>query len=143
MIAPFLDTNVLLYAALQQDARSEAARGLLAQGGVISVQVLNEFVAVARRKLRYPWPEIRQALAAIRTLCRPPRPLDLATHEAALALAERYGFSLYDALIVAAALEAGCATLLSEDLQHGQMIDGRLTIRNPFRPDERAADGDR
>jgi predicted nucleic acid-binding protein len=129
--AVFFDTNVLVYAALQPDPRSEAARVLLTQGGLISVQVLNEFTAVARGKLRRPWPEVIAALAAIRALCLPPRPVTLATHEAALSLAERYGFRIYDALIIAAALEANCTTLLSEDLQDGQVIDG-LTIRNPF-----------
>ncbi|MDO9707662.1 PIN domain-containing protein [Paracraurococcus lichenis] len=128
----FLDTNILLYAALQPDPRSEAARALLAQGGVVSVQVLNEFAAVARRKLRRPWPEIRQALDAIRILCPAPRPLTDATHDAALGLAERHGFPFYDALIVAAALEAGCTVLVSEDFQHGQVVEGRLAIRNPF-----------
>jgi predicted nucleic acid-binding protein len=135
MSTAFLDTNILIYAALQSDPRSEAARALLARGGVVGVQGLNEFVAVARRKLRRPWPEIHQALAAIRACCPPPRPLTLATHEAALGLAERYGFQVYDALIVAAALEAGCGTLFSEDMQDGQVVagqQGRVTIRNPF-----------
>lgn len=86
MSPPFLDTNVLVYAALQSDPRSDAARALLRDGGVISVQVLNEFANVARRKLRRPWPEVRQALAAVRALCPAPRPLTAATHEAALAL---------------------------------------------------------
>jgi len=128
----FLDTNVLLYATLQPDPRSEAARALLAPGGGVRVQGLNEFAAVVRRKLRRPWPEVVEALAAIRVLCPAPRALTLATHEAALGLADRYGFQIYDALIVDAALEAGCATLFSEDLQDGQVIEGRLTIRNPF-----------
>ena len=131
---PFLDTNVLLYAALQPDPRSDAARALLAQGGTVSVQVLNEFAAIARRKLRRPWPEITQALDAIRTLCPAPWPLSLSTHEAALDLAARTGYQFYDALILAAALEAGCTTLFTEDLQDGQVIEGRLTLRNPFRP---------
>jgi predicted nucleic acid-binding protein len=128
----FLDTNVLLYASLQPDPRSEAARSLLARRGVISVQVLNEFANVATRKLHRPWPEITQALAAIRILCPPPLPLTLAIHAAGCAMAARTGYQLYDALIIAAALEAGCVTLFSEDLQDGQVIDGRLTIRNPF-----------
>ena len=131
MTTAFLDTNILIYAALQPDPRSDAARALLAQGGLIGVQSLNEFTAVARGKLRRPWPEVATALAAIRALCPPPRPVTLATHETALRLAERYGFRIYDALIVAAALEAGCTTLFSEDLQDGQVIEG-LTIRNPF-----------
>lgn len=98
------------------------------------MQVLNEFANVARRKLRRPWPEVLQALVAIRALCPAPRPITAATHEAALALAERMGYALYDALILAAALEAGCETVLTEDMRDGQVIDGRLTIRNPFRP---------
>ena len=134
MSPPFLDTNVLVYAALQPDPRSDAARALLRAGGVISVQVLNEFAHVARRKLRRSWPEIQRALAAVRALCPAPRPITATTHEAALALAERTGYSFYDALILASALEASCDTLCSEDLQDGQVIDGRLAIRNPFRP---------
>lgn len=133
MSAPaFLDTNILLYAALQPDARSDTARALLAQRGTISVQVLNEFANVARRKLHRPWPEIVAALGAIRRLCLPPRPLTLATHETALHVATQTGYTFYDALIIAAALEAGCTTLYSEDLHHAQVIDARLTIRNPF-----------
>lgn len=133
MSAPaFLDTNILLYAALQPDARSDAARAILAQRGTISVQVLNEFANVARRKLHRPWPEIVAALGAICRLCLPPRPLTFATHETALRVAAQTGYAFYDALIIASALEAGCATLYSEDLQHAQVIDGQLTIRNPF-----------
>jgi predicted nucleic acid-binding protein len=75
---------------------------------------------------------VTDALASIRACCPPPRPLTLATHEAALGLAERHGFQVYDALIVAAALEAGCGTLFSEDMQDGRVVEGRLTIRNPF-----------
>lgn len=130
----FLDTNVLLYASLQPDPRSDVARTLLARRGMISVQVLNEFANVARRKLHRTWPEITTALTAIRVLCPPPLPLTLAIHEAALEVAARAGYQLYDALIIAAALEAGCTTLFSEDLHDGQVINGRLTIRNPFEP---------
>lgn len=130
----FFDTNLLIYAALQPDLRSDRARALLAEGGMISVQVLNEFASVARRKLNRAWPEIMQALADIRALCPPPLPITLATHEAALGIAGRLGYRLYDSLIIGSALEAGCATLFSEDLQDGQVIEGRLTIRNPFRP---------
>ena len=128
----FLDTNVLLYATLQPGLRSEAARALLAQRGTISIQVLNEFANVAARKLRRPWSEITRTLAAIRVLCAPPLPLTVAIHEAGIAIAGRTGYQLYDALIIAAALEAGCDTLFSEDMQDGQLIDSRLTIRNPF-----------
>jgi predicted nucleic acid-binding protein len=130
----FLDTNVLLYAALQPDSRSEAARALLARRGTISVQVLNEFANVAHRKLRRSWPDIGQALAAIRTLCAPPLPLTSAVHESALEIAQRTGYRFYDSLIIATALAAGCTILFSEDLQDGHVIDDQLTIRNPFAP---------
>jgi predicted nucleic acid-binding protein len=128
----FLDTNILVCAALQPDPRSETARGLLAQRGTISVQVLNEFAHVANRKLRRSWAEIARALSAIRVLCPPPLPITAATHVAALTIAERTGHAIYDALIIASALEAGCGILFSEDLQDGQLIDARLTVRNPF-----------
>lgn len=130
---PFLDSCVLIYALSEGDERASIAEELLASGGVISVQVFNEIAAVARRKLNMPWPEIRQALDAVRTLCEPPVPLSLETHASAIEIAERFGFQIYDALILAAALQAGCHVLYSEDMQHGQVI-GSLTIRNPFAP---------
>ena len=97
------------------------------------MQVLNEFASVAYRKLKMPWPEVAETLLDVRAWCGPPLPLTLATHEAALRLAARDGFAFYDALIVAAALGAGCGVLLTEDMQHGRTVEGRLTIRNPFR----------
>ena len=131
--AVFFDSNVLLYTLAEGDPRQAAAAALLVQGGTISVQVLNEFANVARRKLKLSWPEVTEALAALRAFCLAPLPLTVAADEAALAIAERAGYALYDALILAAALEAGCAIVYSEDLQDGQVIDGQLTIRNPFR----------
>jgi predicted nucleic acid-binding protein len=130
----FLDTNILIYAAAKNDPRAEVPTSLLENGGVISVQVLNEFANVARRKLNWPWPDVVEALAAFRVLCSEPLPITLAIHEAALAIAERDGLSFYDSLIVASALAAGCSTLFSEDMQDGRIVDGRLTIRNPFAP---------
>ena len=128
----FLDSNVLIYAISADDPRAAIATGLVAQGGKISVQVLNEFANVARRKLLRSWPDIAEALAAFRMLCADPLPLTVATHEAALTIAADGQLSFYDSLIVASALEAGCTTLLSEDMQDGRTFDGRLTIRNPF-----------
>jgi predicted nucleic acid-binding protein len=127
----FLDTNIIVYAFTANDARSEKAEALLAAGGVISVQVLNEFVNVSRRKNRRDWGEIQDALSVLKTLLDPPQPLTIEVHEAAIGIARDCGFHFYDSLIVAAALRAGCSVLYSEDLQHGQMIE-RLTIRNPF-----------
>lgn len=133
-VKAFLDTNVLIYAFAQNDPRTGTAEALLAVGGVISVQVLNEFVAVATRKLAMPWKEVLESLAAIRTLCLPPIPVTIETHEAALKIVKRHRYHIYDALVVAAAAQAGCDTLYSEDLHHGQVIDG-LVIRNPFGTD--------
>jgi len=129
----FFDTNVFVYAIIQDDPRSDHAEELIAQGGTISVQVLSEFAAVARRKTKMPCVEIRRALDGIKILCPDPLPITLDTHREALAIAERYGYRIYDALIVASALEAKCTILYSEDMQDGQVIEKRLTTRNPFR----------
>ncbi len=129
----FFDSNVLIYAMVSGDSRRERAQQLVEQGGTISVQVLSEFVSVARRKMRMPWEDVIDALDAIRVLFPSPLPITLDTHEAALKIAQQYGFGIYDALIAAAALEAKCSTLYSEDLQDGQIIEKKLTIRNPFR----------
>jgi predicted nucleic acid-binding protein len=128
---PFFDTNVILYAFRQDDPRGQVAETLLAAGGALSVQVLNEFVAVARRKLDKNWEQVRRALDILRAFCPKPVPLTVETHERAVHIAERYGYSIFDSLIIAAALHAGARTLYSEDMQDGQAIDG-LTIRNPF-----------
>jgi predicted nucleic acid-binding protein len=128
----FFDTNVLIYAVGANDPRSLRAEELLASGGVVSVQILNEFTAVARRKLQMPWAEVGEAVEAFLVLCPSPVPVTLEIHGAARAIAEKLGCNIYDALVVAAALDAGCATLYSEDFQDGQVIEGKLTVRNPF-----------
>lgn len=129
----FLDTNVLVYAVAENDPRAARAETLLAAGGVVSVQVLNEFVSVARGKMRMPWKEVSEALEVIRVLCASPVPVTISIHESGLKIAEKQGYEIYDALVVAAALQARCTVLYSEDFQDGQVFDGRLTIRNPFR----------
>jgi len=96
------------------------------------VQILNEFAAVARRKILMPWNDVIEALNAFRVLCPAPLPITVEMHEAALKIAEQHGYSIYDALVVAAALGAGCEILYSEDLRDGQTIGGKLSIRNPF-----------
>ena len=131
--SPFLDTNVLVYSVAKNDARSDIAEALLAAGGVVSVQVFNEFAATARRKLGMSWVEITEVLDAIRVLCPSPRAVSIDTHDAAVKIARTHGFHMYNALVVASALAAGCETLYTEDLQDGQVIEERLTIRNPFK----------
>jgi predicted nucleic acid-binding protein len=130
---PFFDTNVFVCAIVQDDPRSNEAEKLIAEGGTVSLQVLNEFAAVVRRKIRMPWDEVQFAIGNITSLCPNPIPITLDTHEQALAIAEKYGYKIYDALIVASALEARCTVLYSEDMQDGQVVNDRLTIRNPFR----------
>ncbi|HEX8389019.1 MAG TPA: PIN domain-containing protein [Sphingomonas sp.] len=127
----FLDSNVLVY-AFSSDPKTEEALRLLELGGIISIQSLNEFANVARRKLRMDWEELRTALRVIRIRCAPPIILDEPLHTQGLDVAERYRLSVYDAMIVAAALVAGCETLYSEDMHAGLVVDGRLTIVNPF-----------
>lgn len=127
--APFFDTNVPLYLLTADDARAQRAEDLLAGGGVTSVQVLDQFVAVARRRHRAPWVRITDTLAALRQLCRV-EPLTVTVHDRALAPAPRHGLPVDDAMIAASTLAAGCGTLFSEDFQHGQVLDG-LTILNP------------
>jgi predicted nucleic acid-binding protein len=126
----FFDTNILLHLLSSEQIKADQAEALIAGGGVISVQVLNEFVSVATRKLAMRLSEAREILVTVRAICSV-APLSVETHDLGLDLADRYGFSVYDSMIIAAALQAKCQTLYSEDMQHGQRIGG-LTIRNPF-----------
>lgn len=127
----FLDTNVLIYAFVAGDRRSARAEALLAEGGTIGVQVLNEFTNVARRKLDWDWPQVDAALEVITQLTGPVRPLTRDIHTQAVKLARNNALSFYDALIVAAAADAGCRVLLTEDLQHGRKLGG-VTVHDPF-----------
>jgi predicted nucleic acid-binding protein len=129
-VSAFLDTNILVYAQ-QTGAKADRARALFAGGGKLSVQVLNEFTAVSRRKQQRNWRAIEEAIEDVLTVVDPPLALTHDLHTAAREIAEEHGISFYDALIVASAIEAGCNVLYSEDLQHGRSI-GRLAIINPF-----------
>ena len=126
----FFDSNVLIYLTDETSGKSGRTEDLLADGGAISVQVMNEFANVARRKVGLSWTETREFLGIFRATLKIV-PLTLETHERGLDLAERYGLSVYDGIIVAAAVLAGCRTLYSEDMHDGLVID-RLTIRNPY-----------
>jgi len=129
----FFDTNIILYLLSADSGKADRAEELLATGGLISVQVLNEFSSVALRKLKMSWPEIREVLSQIRAVCSV-EAMTVATHDRAVVVSERYRLSIYDSLIVSAALLAGCKTLYSEDMQHGQVIEQQLVIFNPFLP---------
>lgn len=126
----FFDTNVIVYAFLDIEKRRQALAAI-SEGGVISVQVLNEFTQVARRKRQRPWPEIEDAIAVLRIRFPEVVPITSDTHASAIAIARDHGLSFFDALIVSSALEAGCDRLYSEDLQDGRRFPG-LAIVNPF-----------
>lgn len=139
MSAEFLDTNVLIYLFDEADAAKHAvARGLVAgalSGGsaVISFQVVQETLNVLTRKLKVV-ARAEDAELFMRDVLVPPWRVQPgpALYATAMDIRQRQGFGVYESQIVAAALEAGCRRLLSEDLQHGQRI-GRLRVENPFR----------
>jgi predicted nucleic acid-binding protein len=130
-VKTFFDTNVLLYLLSENAAKADRVEKLLTGGGTISVQVLNEFAAIASRKLSLSWSEIKDILGTIRAICEID-PVSVEIHDSAIEIAGRYGFSFYDSAIVASALHSGCRILYSEDFQHGQLIANQLRIRNPF-----------
>lgn len=129
-MSAFLDTNILVYAQ-QSGAKAEISQRLIIEGGTISVQVLNELANVLRKKLGRSWRDIELVLDDIDNALDPALPLTAKANRAALALARDHNLGFYDGLIVASALEAGCDTLFSEDMQHGRKF-GSIGIVNPF-----------
>lgn len=132
MSGSFFDSNVILYDISLDLQKAARARALLDAGGTISVQVLNEIANVARRKMKLTWAETHDVLGLVRSLLRV-EPLTIEVHENGLELAERYKLSIYDSMIAAAALEADCAVVWSEDMHDGLVIEGKLRVTNPFR----------
>jgi predicted nucleic acid-binding protein len=132
MSVEFVDTNTVIYCLGEDAIKRRKALAVLARKPVLSIQVLNETANTMRRKLDFDIPAIRRFLMDLMQESRI-HPITPVTVIDALAVAERYGFSHYDSLIVATAMDAGCDTLYSEDMQHGQLIDNRLTVINPFR----------
>jgi predicted nucleic acid-binding protein len=126
----FLDSNVLLYLIGSDNRKASIADKLVSGGATISVQVLNEFVSVARKKHSLGWDPIWRVLNAVRGKCDVV-PVTLEMHDLAMRLAAENRINIYDALIVSAAQFARCPLLITEDMNHGQRI-GRVTVRNPF-----------
>ena len=133
----FLDTNVLIY-WVDAGPRADQVERLLEGDAVISVQVLNEFANVLRKKRGMPLNAISELVETLLHICDV-CDLSVRVHRAALELAARYKLGIYDANILAAAAEMGCAAVYSEDMQHGMSIkipkslgDGALSIKNPF-----------
>lgn len=126
---PFYDTNILIH-GIGDDRRSVRSRELLSSGGVVSVQVLNEFVNTSRRKYALGWDGIEEWLDAFRAGLEV-ESLTVETQASAVAIARRHQIHIYDATVIAAAEQAGCDVLYSEDMQHGATIAG-VEIRNPY-----------
>ncbi len=131
MTDSFIDTNVLVYLISSNLTKAKEAEKLVEQGGIMSVQVLNELSNVALRKMQCSWDEVNEILNVVRTLLEV-QPITIETHELGLKIAEKYGFGLYDSMIVSAALLADCTILVSEDMQDSQLIENTLRIHNPF-----------
>jgi len=127
----FIDTNILVYLISSEKEKVKVSEDIVERGGTISVQVLNELSNVARKKMSFSWDEMNELLTVIRSLLAV-QPITIETHEKGLKIAERYGYSLYDAMIVSSALLSNCTLLYSEDMQNGQLIENSLRIINPF-----------
>ncbi len=132
----FLDTNILIYAVGNLAEKKERAIDLICPDAWISPQVLGESITVMSRKLGYTSQQIRAIIEQF-LHAMPIEPLTEDTVHAALTLMKRYGYTYYDSQILASALQAACPIVYSEDLQHGQLIDGCLRIVNPFLKDEK------
>lgn len=130
-MSTFFDSNILVY-SFEDTSKGDVARDLLAGGGLIAVQSLNELALVLRREYRRSFAELRINVAEIATLFETPVPLTMAIHLDGLRLAERYQLAIYDSMLLAAALSVGCTRFYSEDLTDGLVIDGSLTVSNPF-----------
>jgi predicted nucleic acid-binding protein len=128
----FFDSNVLLYLISADTAKADRAEALLARGGIVSVQVLNEISSVCIRRRGMSWEEVDRVVDAVRAHCRT-EPLTVDTYDLGRRIAARHRLSVYDAMIVSAALLAGANTLYSEDLHDGLLVEKRLIVRNPFR----------
>jgi predicted nucleic acid-binding protein len=127
----FFDSNIILYFFSADKNKADIAKELIMRGGVMSVQVLNETISVALGKLKQDWATIDQLFATLKLTCQV-QDITAETQSSACRIAKRYQLQIYDAQIIASALEAGCKTLFSEDMQHGQLFEGQLQLINPF-----------
>jgi predicted nucleic acid-binding protein len=129
----FLDTNILVYSYsnTEPDKRTVARTLILENNSFISTQVLQELSNTITKKLGFSFSD------AIKVVGEMTKNNNLHTNTQitiikACEIADRYRFSFYDSMIIAAALESNCEILYSEDMQHNQIIDDTLKIINPF-----------
>ena len=128
-----IDTNIVIYALGDEGRKTELAEDAVGRAAFVSVQLLNELANVLSRKHGRAWPAVEEKIADVKLTIGNVLPLDSQATDEALRIAARYRLSFYDSLMIAVALAGGAGTLYSEDMQHGLIIDGRLTITNPFR----------
>lgn len=125
------DTNVVVHSLLET-SKAETATAVLGTCAFLSVQALNEYANVARKRLNRNWQKIEDDLAEVRASVPKIVPIDTDVHVEGLRIASRYRLSFYDALMLAVALSEGARILYSEDMQHGMSIDETLRIVNPY-----------
>jgi predicted nucleic acid-binding protein len=127
-----LDTNILIYNHSEDDNKWNITNDLLALRPVISTQVLSEYLNVLKRVLSLPKKELLNL--CMKTVSHGDiYPVGIATLKTAERIIRRYDFQLFDGIIVAAAVEAGCEVLYSEDMQHNMTVEKQLRIINPFK----------
>jgi len=127
-----LDTNVLIYSHDENaNEKQNIARNLIVQSPFISAQVVSEYISVLKRIVKIPKGFIFNACLPVLKFCQI-QAIDIATLQTAERLMLRYDFQIFDAIIIASALDSGCQILYSEDMQHKMKIDRQLTIINPF-----------
>lgn len=131
----FIDTHIVIYALAREGKefshKKQIAVGLLSQNPLLSTQIINECSNVLRRKFNLSYPEIRETLEFIMKISTVVN-ITMATIQQAWSIGQKYGFSYFDSLVLASALESECSILYSEDMQDGQLIESRLKIVNPF-----------
>lgn len=129
---PTLDTNILIYAfGKEDDARKKVAIEIITKCTIISLQVVTETIYVLQRKFKFPNYELEKVTEFIKQNFVI-SDLNINLLDQTLKITETYGFSFWDSMMVAAALNNHCSILYSEDLHHNQVIEGRLKIVNPF-----------
>lgn len=131
MTAVFVDTNIVVYAYANDPLKSSVAEAIVSATPVLSTQVINEFLNVARIKMRLDLATRHKIAHNLLHGCTVVS-LDVQVVAHAMAVEATYQVSYWDALVISAALAAGCDTLYSEDMQNGQVFENCLTVRNPF-----------
>jgi len=127
----FIDTNIVVYSLGENSLKAHQAAPLFVGLPTISTQVVSETANVAAKRLGLKAVELRKLITVLESMCKV-EIVSLSTIHKALDVHDRYRFSWYDSLIIASALESGCKILYTEDMQHGQIIEGALMIQNPF-----------